>query len=122
LIGRKGFIIVRAVEPGGCVQRASGTFHELEMAVLGNVGGSLEHHVLEEVGKTGPARTFIPGAHGIPEIHAYDGYGTIGGKGNPKAIGKPVPLYGNVQQRRALFLNGARVRGARQGRGSMDGS
>jgi hypothetical protein len=51
--------IIRPLEPGASVESSAGSLHELEMLVGLDVLRSLKEHMLEEVGKSGPASSLV---------------------------------------------------------------
>jgi len=51
--------IVRAIEPGGAVERAARALNELEVLVRADVLRSLKQHVLEQVRESGAPVAFV---------------------------------------------------------------
>jgi hypothetical protein len=49
------------------------------MTVLRDMGGALEHHMLEEMGESCSTGLLVPRSHGIPEIDGHDGNRLIEG-------------------------------------------
>jgi hypothetical protein len=54
-IGGHGFEVVGDVVVRGAVEHAATGIDELDVLHLGSVGGTLKHHVLEEMGEAAPA-------------------------------------------------------------------
>ncbi len=55
LVGRHGLVVVGAVLVGGAIHVTTGFVDDPHMLLITDVFRALEHHVLEEVGKTGLA-------------------------------------------------------------------
>ena len=105
-MGGEGVEVIGPVEPGRGIEGAPGPFDELEMPVLRNVQGTLEHHVLEEMGKAGLPSLFILGSHRIPEIHTHHRGGLVHRKGDLEAIIQAVPFNSDVQHVDAFLWTG----------------
>ena len=95
LVGRHRLEVVRALEPGGAVQRAAGALHELEMLVGADVGRALKEHVLEQMGKAGATGALVRRADVIPEIHGDDGCRVVLGKRDGESVRQPKRLDRN---------------------------
>ena len=72
LIAGQRLEIIRAVEVGGAIDvgRAR-AFQVFDVRLFADMLRPLEHHVLEEVGETGPPGFFVHGADVIPEVDGY---------------------------------------------------
>ena len=68
LIDRYGLVIVRAVAVGRAVQRSTGLRHDLEVLLVVDVLGSLEQHVLEEVGEARTSNVLAARAHVVGHV------------------------------------------------------
>lgn len=90
LVGRHRLEVVGALEARGAVERAAGSLHEFEVAVVGDVGGALEHQVLEQVGQPGAALDLVAGADVVPEADGGDRGEVVLGEDDPQAVGQAV--------------------------------
>ena len=81
--------VVRAVEPGRAVQRATGALHDLEVLIRTHVRGPLKEHVLEEVGESGAPGTFVGRTDVVPEIHGHDRRRVVLGERYRQAVRQP---------------------------------
>src|SRR6266566_7914367 len=61
--------VVRSLEPRGSVESSSGSLNKLKVLVRSNVSGTLEEHMLKQMGKAGSTRLLVRRPHVIPEIH-----------------------------------------------------
>ena len=69
LVRRHGLEVVGAVEAGGAVDvGGSGALNELDVSLLADVLGALEHHVFEEMGEAGAAGALVERADVVPEV------------------------------------------------------
>jgi hypothetical protein len=72
LIRRHCLEIIRAVEIGRAVYvRGSGRLHILDMRLFAHMLRAFEHHVLEQVRKTGAAGPLIQWPHVIPQVDGH---------------------------------------------------
>ncbi len=90
LVGGHGLEVVGALEAGGAVERAAGALDQFEVPVVGDVGGALEHQVLEEVGEAGAALDLVAGAHVVPEADGGDRGEVVLGEDDAQAVGQAV--------------------------------
>ena len=90
VVDRQCFEIVGAIRVGAAIHRAAGVGNDLEMLIIAHVFRSLEHHVLEEVCKTGTSNLFAVGADMVGHVHVHQRIGVILMQDNGQAIVKLV--------------------------------
>src|SRR5690606_19229823 len=76
-VTRNGFKIVGPVGRGGTIHLSAYAFHYFNMLLVGNMLGTLEHHMLEEVSKSGNSDMFPVGTYFVGYFHVYDWIGMI---------------------------------------------
>ena len=91
---RQRFVVIRALCRSGAVHRAAGIEDVLEMSGLGNIFGSLKHHVLEQVGKAGAAYLLITRADIVIKRDGHNRYGVVFAQNYAKPVGKIKLLDG----------------------------
>jgi len=91
--------IVRPLEPRRAIQHPASPLNCLEMFVRADVSRSLKEHVLEQVGKAGPALALVCGSDVIPEIHGDDRCRVIFREGYEQAVRDTVRLDRNSHSR-----------------------
>jgi len=75
---------------------------------------SLEHHVFEQVGKTGLARPLVLRADVVPDVDGHDWGGTVLVQDDLQPVGQLVLFEGKLRQPRSA----GRLRSAYQGGGA----
>ena len=100
LVCRQGLEVVGAVEPGRAVHRAAGGLDEGDVLGLGDVAGSLEHDVLEEVREPGLALHFVLRPDVVPEVDRDDRREVILGDDDPQAVVETLVAEHDVGDRR----------------------
>ena len=106
LVAGEGLEVVRAVEPGGRVQRPARGLDQGEVLALVHVLRALEHHVLEEVREPGLARLLVLAADVVPQVHGHDGGGAIRRDDDAQSVVQAVTLEGDLEHA-FLQLGGA---------------
>ena len=97
LVGRYRLEIVGPVLVGGAVHLATGLIDDPHVLLIAHVFGALEHHVLEEVGKTRLADRLPRRPHVIGDIQVYQGIGFVRRQDHGQAVVQPVHLIGNAK-------------------------
>ena len=95
LIGRNGFEIVRAIEPGGPVECSSRSLDHFEMLICRDVRRPLKEHVFEEMGEPGPADSLVGRANVIPDVHGDDGHRPVRRQAHEQPIRQAYGFYRN---------------------------
>ena len=65
------------------------------MLLVANVFGALEHHVFEEVGKSGAANFLAVGTHVVCNVHVHQWIGMVLVQDHREAVIQPVLRVGN---------------------------
>ena len=90
LVGGHRLVVVGPVEPGAAVRHSARGLDGRDVLGLLDVGRTLEHHVLEEVGEAGPARLLVLGADAVPEVDRGDGDEMVLGDDQAQAVGQAL--------------------------------
>ena len=90
LIAGNGLEVVGAIGVGGAVQGAAGFRDDLEVLLVADVGGTLEHHVLEEMREAGFADLLASGADVIGDIHVHQRVRTVFVQDDDEAVVQTV--------------------------------
>ena len=114
---RQGFEVVGPIRAGGSVaRRGPGLGQILEVGVLGDVLGALEHHVLEQVGEAGLAGDFVLRADLVPNLDVDDGHAVVDVQEDIEPVRQAILLeidVGNGRRRGPEPAEEARPRRAR---------
>jgi hypothetical protein len=86
LVRRDGLEVVGSVQPGRPVERPAGTLHQLEVLVRGDVLGSLEQHVLEQVREAGSPDSLVRRSDVVPQVHRNDGSRVVLGQRDEQSV------------------------------------
>ena len=88
LVARHRLVIIRAIQPGGSVERATSPLHQLEVLVGLDVGRALKKHVLEKMCEACPTFAFVRTAHVVPEVHRDERRDMILRIGDTESVGE----------------------------------
>ena len=94
-VRRAGLVVVRAIEVGGAVVAGTGRFQPLVELAHRYVLRAHEHHVLEEMRKTGAPALLVARADLVEVLHGHDGHGAIHVENDLEPVGQRVFLVRN---------------------------
>ena len=107
VIGWQCLEVIRPIKKRRPIQDATDRLHVPEVLVVSNVLRAGKEHVLEQMSKTGAARTLVLRADVVPEVDRYKRGGVVFVENDAEAVGKCVGfelehwrrLYHNESQR-----------------------
>jgi len=113
--GRDELPVAGAVGVGAAVDAAADVLQGME-EVRVVVLGSLEHHVLEQVGEAGATRPLVLGADAVADVHRRQGQRVVLQQEHGQPVGQPVLLDGKRGE--GILLNGHGTSGAGRAQGA----
>src|SRR5260370_41678546 len=96
-VGGDGFEIVGDVVMRGAMECAAAGIDELDVLHLGGVGGTLKHHVLEEMRETAAALRLEAKANFVVDADGNDRSGGVGRDDYLQSVRERGAFYGDFQ-------------------------